>query len=76
MLRNQFEMTQMKEDEFVSKLFTCVVLLTNQMKENGESIINLYKIEKVLRSLAAKFDYIVVSIEESKDLDEMKVEEL
>ncbi|KAI5405370.1 hypothetical protein KIW84_052232 [Lathyrus oleraceus] len=42
----------------------------------GESINDLQKIEKVLRSLIANFDYIVVSIEESKNLVEMKLEEL
>lgn len=46
------------------------------MKANDESITNLQKIEKVLRSPTTNFDYIVVSIEESKNLAEMKVEEL
>lgn len=75
-LKKQFEMTQMKEDESVSEFFTRVVSLTNQMKAHGESINNLQKIEKVLRSLTTNFDYIVVSIEESKNLSEMKLEEL
>ncbi|XP_050893327.1 uncharacterized protein LOC127099007 [Lathyrus oleraceus] len=75
-LRKQFEMTNMKEDESVSEFFLYVVLLTNQMKAYGESISDLQKIEKVLRSLTANFNYIVVSIEESKNLAEMKVEEL
>lgn len=45
-------------------------------KANDESITHLQKIEKVLRSLIPNIDYIVVSIEESKNLDEMKVVEL
>ena len=32
-LRKQFEMTQMKEEESVSKYFSCAVLLTNHMKD-------------------------------------------
>ncbi|XP_050910070.1 uncharacterized protein LOC127123938 [Lathyrus oleraceus] len=75
-LRKLFEIIQMKEDESVSKFFTDVVSLTNQIKANGESITDLHKIEKVLRSMIANFGYIVVSIEEFKNLAEMKVEEL
>lgn len=56
-------MTQMKEDESISEYLLRVVLLINQMKVCGEAINNLYKIEKVLRSLTANFDYIIVSIE-------------
>lgn len=41
-----------------------------------ESINDLRKIKKVLRSLIVNFDYIVVSSEESKNLAEMKLEEL
>ena len=46
------------------------------MKAFGESIKDLQKIEKMLRSLIVNFDYIVVFIEESKNLAEMKLEEL
>jgi predicted HTH domain antitoxin len=46
------------------------------MKLCGESFNDLQKIEKVLRSLTVKFDYIIVSFEESKNLAEMKLEEL
>lgn len=46
------------------------------MKVCGESINDLQKIEKVLRYLTGSIDYIIVSIEESKNLAKMKVEEL
>ena len=75
-LRKQYEMTQMKEEESISAYFSRIVTLTNQMKACGESVTDLQKIEKVLRSLTADFDYIVVTIEEAKTLSEMKLEEL
>jgi len=46
------------------------------MKICGYKISNLKIIEKVMFTLTLKFGYIVVIIEESKNLDEMKVEEL
>ncbi|XP_019462935.1 PREDICTED: uncharacterized protein LOC109361835 [Lupinus angustifolius] len=47
-----------------------------KMKACGEVMTNLMIIEKVRRSLPQKFDYIVVAIEESKDVSGMKIEEL
>ena len=55
-LRKEYEMIQMKEDESVSIYFSRIVMLTNQMKACGESLTDLQKIEKVLRSLKADFD--------------------
>lgn len=46
------------------------------MKVYSESINDLQKIETVLRSLTTKFNYIVVLMEESKNLPEMKLEKL
>ena len=46
------------------------------MKACGETVTDLQKIEKVLRSLTADFNYIVVKIKEAKNLSEMKLEEL
>ncbi|GAU51473.1 hypothetical protein TSUD_95880 [Trifolium subterraneum] len=45
-------------------------------KARGETISDLQKVEKVLRALTANFDYIVVAIEESKVLSDLKLEEL
>jgi len=46
------------------------------MTRNGDNVTDLVKIEKVLRTLTPRFNHIVVALEESKDLDSMKIEEL
>lgn len=46
------------------------------MKSRGERITKLQNIKKVLRALIVKFDHIIVAIEVSKNLSEMKLEEL
>ena len=75
-LRRQYELLQMTEGETVNQYFVRLTSLTNQMVRNGEKISDLMKIEKVLRTLTPKFDHIVVAKEESKNLDELKIEEL
>lgn len=42
----------------------------------GESVTYQNLVEKILRTLLLKFDYIMVAIEESKDIEKMKVEEI
>ncbi|XP_019451739.1 PREDICTED: uncharacterized protein LOC109353832 [Lupinus angustifolius] len=75
-LRRQYELMQMEINEKVAEFFNRVIALTNLMKASGELITDQTIIEKILRTLAPKFDHIVVAIEESKNLAILKVEEL
>ncbi|XP_014522486.1 uncharacterized protein LOC106778990 [Vigna radiata var. radiata] len=47
-----------------------------KMKSCGETIIDVMIMEKIMRSMPPVFDLIVVAIEESKDLEKLKIEEL
>lgn len=48
----------------------------NGMKACKEALTNQQVVDKVLSSLTPQFDRVVVAIEESKNLDSMKVEDL
>jgi len=67
---------QMEEDQKVSDYFSKMTEIVNLMKNCGENILDQMIVEKILRSLSQKFDFIVVAIQEVKDVKTMKVEEL
>ncbi|XP_074352329.1 uncharacterized protein LOC141691492 [Apium graveolens] len=50
--------------------------MTNEMKRNGESLDDVRVMEKLLCSQTRKFDYVVTSIEESKDLSIISIDEI
>ncbi|XP_019418567.1 PREDICTED: uncharacterized protein LOC109329352 [Lupinus angustifolius] len=75
-LRRQYELMQMEVNEKVGEFFNHVIALTNLMKASSEIITDQTIVEKILCTLAPKFDHIVVAIEESKNLAILKVEEL
>nr|ABD32432.2 polyprotein-related, putative [Medicago truncatula] len=75
-LRRDFETLEMRSGEGVTKYFSRVTTVANKMRIYGEEMSNVKVVEKILRSLTEKFTYIVCSIEESKDIDYLSIDEL
>ncbi|KAG8374722.1 hypothetical protein BUALT_Bualt10G0025500 [Buddleja alternifolia] len=75
-LRADFETLRMKSGESVSDYFSRVMTIVNKMRIHGDKSDDVTVVEKILRSMTPKFNYVVCSIEESKDIDELSLDEL
>jgi hypothetical protein len=76
MLISKFEEIKMLEEETFREFYTKISDLRNSMVSLGKQISFVKLIRKLLRSLPEHFRIKVTTIEESNDLDEMKIEEL
>ena len=75
-LRKEFEVLHMKIGESVDDYFSRTLIITNKMRIHGEKMNDVVTIEKILRSMTPKYDFVVCSIEESNDLDVLTIDEL
>ncbi|CAM8978805.1 unnamed protein product [Rhodiola kirilowii] len=75
-LRRTFEMLEMKSGEAIADYFGRVMSNTNDMKNNGEILEDVKIVENILRTLTEEFNFVVCSIKESKDIDEISIDEL
>lgn len=75
-LRKEFEILHMKAGESVDEYFARTLSIVNKMRIHGEKMTDTTVIEKILRSMTPKFDYVVCSIEESNDIDALSIDEL
>ncbi|PON49915.1 Zinc finger, CCHC-type, partial [Parasponia andersonii] len=66
----------MKSGESVTDFFARTMTIANKMRIHGERMEDVTIIEKILRSMTPKFNFIVCSIEESKDIDALSIDEL
>ncbi|XP_052728525.1 uncharacterized protein LOC128195311 [Vigna angularis] len=75
-LRREFEHMEIDENEGVVEFITRVQKMSNQLEINGEEVPPNRVAEKILRNLTDDFESIVVTIEHTKDLSTLTVEEL
>ncbi|GAU23238.1 hypothetical protein TSUD_172660 [Trifolium subterraneum] len=75
-LRGEFENLRMKEDESVSGYFGRVLSTVNKMKIQGEVMEQNIVVEKILRSMTSKFNYVVCAIEEANNVETLSIDEL
>ena len=75
-LRREFEILQMKDGESVTSYCGKVMEISNRMQVYGEKMEDVTIVEKILRSLVPKFDFVVCAIKESKDLGSLSLDEL
>jgi DNA polymerase III sliding clamp (beta) subunit (PCNA family) len=66
----------MLKDETFNEFYTKISDLRNFMVSLGKMVLDAKLIKKIIRSLPERFKIKVTTIEESKDLDSMKIEEL
>ena len=66
----------MIESENVDQFMTRVMGIVNQIRLTGETITDQCIVEKILRSLPKKFEMVVTTILESKDLSRFSTDEL
>ena len=71
-----FENSSMKSSEFVHGYLSRVSSIGNHIKAYGDKITDETIVSKVLRSLNKRFDHVVVSIKESRDLSNYNFDEL
>ncbi|KAL6209967.1 hypothetical protein ACLB2K_020905 [Fragaria x ananassa] len=66
----------MKEGKNIDDYFAKVLMIANKMKANGERMEQMVIVEKILRSLTPKFDYVVFSIIELNNTTTMSIDDL
>jgi uncharacterized protein YjaG (DUF416 family) len=76
MLISRFEEIKMLEDETFGEFYSKMSDLNNLMVSLGKSVSDVKLIQKILRSFRERLRIKVTTIEESKDLEDMKIEEL
>lgn len=75
-LRGDFESLCMTDSETISAYFDRVQNIVNQMRISSKKLEEQRVVEKIMRSLTGRFDYIIVAIEEGQDISTMSIKRL
>ncbi|MCI06901.1 retrovirus-related Pol polyprotein from transposon TNT 1-94, partial [Trifolium medium] len=75
-LRREFEILAMKDTESNNDYFARTFSIVNKMTAQGQRMDTTTVVEKILRSLTSRFNYVVCSIEESNDVTTLTIDEL
>ncbi|WVY95960.1 hypothetical protein V8G54_028111 [Vigna mungo] len=68
-LKRQYEHMEMEDSDKVNEFFS-------RMRACGDKITDAMIIEKILRSMPVAFDHLFITIEETRDLEKLRIEEL
>ncbi|XP_039143999.1 uncharacterized protein LOC120281163 [Dioscorea cayenensis subsp. rotundata] len=74
--RQKFEVLLMKEEETMQQYITRVVAIVNQIKGLGFELTDEEVVSKVMRSMTEKFNHVITSIEEARDVSKLSLNEL
>ncbi|XP_026459089.1 uncharacterized protein LOC113359713 [Papaver somniferum] len=75
-LKKDFEVLHMKEGESVNGFLSRTLTIVHKMRQHKGKVSEKDVVEKILRSITPNFAYVVCSIEESKDLSTLSIDEL
>jgi lipoate-protein ligase A len=76
MLISRFEEIKMLEDKTFDEFYTRIKDIRNSLVSLGKRVSDVKLIKKIIRSLPKRFRIKFTTIEESKDLELMKIKEL
>ncbi|PNX73781.1 phytoalexin-deficient 4-2 protein, partial [Trifolium pratense] len=72
----KFELFEMKEDESIDQMYGRFTIIINELNSLGKKFSIHERVRKILRCLPKSWRHIVTAITESKDLTEVKLEDL
>jgi hypothetical protein len=75
-LRKKFKFLRVNMGELVIDCFSRTMKIINKMQIHDNKTEDITIIEKLIRSLTPKFNFIMSSIEKDKNIDELSIDEL